>query len=120
MTDGPSRPQLALYAAALVALVLLGVRYLGGPGGEAPAPPAPPVRVESARSQPATVHVAGEVRRPGVYRMRAGARIDDAVRLAGGATAKADLGAVNLAAKVEDGRQVLVPAGNHLLQVSDR
>ena len=41
--------------------------------------------------------------------MKPGARIDDAVREAGGATGRADLSGVNLAAKVEDGRQVLVP-----------
>ena len=96
-----------LYLAVVVAVVLLGVRYLRGSSG--PAPAAPPVRVERARPAPATVHVAGAVRRPGVYRMRPGARIDDAVRQAGGTTSRADLGAVNLAAKVEDGRQVLVP-----------
>jgi competence protein ComEA len=55
------------------------------------------------------VHVAGAVRDPGVYRLRAGARVDDAVGRAGGATSKADLSQVNLAAEVEDGRQVLVP-----------
>jgi competence protein ComEA len=110
VSDGPSRPQIALYVVAVVAIVLLGAKYLDG---EPSAPPAPatttPVRIQSARPAAATVHVAGAVRRPGVYRMGPGARIDDAVRLAGGATARADLGAVNLAAKVEDGRQVLVP-----------
>ena len=55
------------------------------------------------------VHVAGAVRRPGVYKLRAAARVDDAVARAGGPTRRADLGGLNLAAKVEDGRQVLVP-----------
>ncbi len=45
----------------------------------------------------------------GVYRLRAGARVNDALARAGGATPRADLSQVNLAAKVEDGRQVLVP-----------
>jgi competence protein ComEA len=97
-----------LSLAALVAVVLLGAKYLGG-GSSSPPPAAPPVRVERARPAPALVHVAGAVRRPGVYRMKPGARIDDAVRQAGGPTSRADLSAVNLAAKVEDGRQVLVP-----------
>lgn len=56
------------------------------------------------------VHVAGRVRRPGVYRLREGARVDDAVRRAGGPRGDADMTAVNLAAEVEDGRQVIVPA----------
>ena len=55
------------------------------------------------------VHVAGAVRDAGVYRLRVGARVDDAIGRAGGATARADLSQVNLAAKLEDGRQVLVP-----------
>jgi competence protein ComEA len=55
------------------------------------------------------VHVAGAVARPGVYKLPAGARADDAVQRAGGPTRRADLGGLNLAAKVEDGRQVLVP-----------
>ena len=57
-----------------------------------------------------TVHVAGAVRRPGVYRLPARARVVDAVRRAGGARRRADLAALNLAAKLEDGRQVVVPA----------
>jgi len=46
---------------------------------------------------------------PGVYRLREGARVDDAVQRAGGPTRRAELTAVNLAAKVDDGRQVVVP-----------
>lgn len=71
-----------------------------------------PVAVERAappQEGPAVVHVAGAVRRPGVYRLRAGARVDDAIRRAGGARSGADLDAVNLAAKVIDGQQILVP-----------
>jgi len=106
------RRQLALYAAGLVVVALLGARYLAR-SEPAPAPaPAAPLKVSAAGEGGgghATVHVAGAVRRPGVYRMRDGERVDDAVRRAGGPTPRADLGAVNLAAKVQDGRQVLVP-----------
>jgi competence protein ComEA len=111
VTEGPTRAQLALYVAAAIAIALLGARYLRGEGEPAAPAAASPaaVQVGQRRASAATVHVAGAVRRPGVYRMRPGSRIDDAVRRAGGATAKADLGAVNLAAKIEDGRQVLVP-----------
>lgn len=113
MPEGVSRSQLAVYAAIAVAVVLLGARYLRG-SSPAPAPPAAaPVRVEdgggSRGGSFATVHVAGAVRRPGVYRLKPGSRVDDALRLAGGPTRRADLSAVNLAAKVEDGRQILVP-----------
>lgn len=57
----------------------------------------------------AVVYVTGAVRRPGVYRLRAGARVQDAVRRAGGVASGADASAVNLAAKVADGQQILVP-----------
>src|SRR5688500_7348872 len=55
------------------------------------------------------VHVGGAVQRPGLYRLPIGARVDEAVRRAGGATDLADLDALNLAAKVKDGDKVLVP-----------
>ena len=107
------RPQLAVYLAAAVAIALLGARYLreSRPDGDAGAGRPVPVRVQGGAQEGgwAVVQVAGEVRRPGVYRVRAGERVDDAVRLAGGATPRADLAGVNLAAKVEDGRQVIVP-----------
>ena len=55
------------------------------------------------------VHVAGAVRRPGVYRLRDGSRVGDALARAGGAARGADSAAVNLAAKLVDGQQVLLP-----------
>jgi competence protein ComEA len=55
------------------------------------------------------VYVSGAVRRPGLYRLSQGTRIDDAIALAGGATTKADLVAVNLAAPLADGEQIVVP-----------
>ena len=109
-----SRRQLVVCALGAVLAVVLGVRQLGigdaaaGGGGD----PAPAIRIAAdGGGQPARVlvHVAGAVRRPGVYALRTGDRVDDAVRRAGGATRKADLGGLNLAAEVEDGRQVLVP-----------
>jgi competence protein ComEA len=106
--------QLAACALAVVALAALAVWHLsrggGGPDAAATSQPAA-IHVEDAESGGASVivHVAGAVRQPGVYRMRPQARVDDAVGRAGGATRRADLSQVNLAAKVEDGRQVLVP-----------
>ncbi len=55
------------------------------------------------------VHVAGAVRRPGLERLPAGSRVAEAVDRAGGPLPRADLAGVNLAAKLEDGQQVIVP-----------
>jgi len=55
------------------------------------------------------VHVAGAVRRPGVYRLPSGARVQDAVTSAGGARGGADVHRLNLAAKVADGQQIRIP-----------
>jgi len=55
------------------------------------------------------VQVAGEVARPGVYRVPAGARVNEAVQRAGGLTRRADQAGVNLVARVQDGQQVIVP-----------
>jgi len=114
--------QLLACAALAVVVVVLGMGRLGGGGGGgggdgdgdggdgAGAGAAIKVTGEGdAGGERIVVHVAGAVRRPGVYRLRSGARVETAVRLAGGATRRADLGGLNLAAKVEDGRQILVP-----------
>jgi competence protein ComEA len=76
------------------------------PPAEASGSPSPP-----ASPSPTTlfVHVAGLVRHPGVYQFPSGARIIDAVQAAGGATPKADLDLLNLAAPLADGEQILVP-----------
>src|ERR671930_2397947 len=78
-------------------------------GGAQAAAPAHTVTFSSGGRQ-SVVHVAGAVRRPGVYRLRAGARVQDAVRRAGGARPRGDVNAINLAAKVVDGQQVVVPS----------
>lgn len=97
---------------ALVVSAAIGLSQIGcGSAAEPDAPAAPPaIRMdEAAGATRVLVHVAGAVRRPGVYRLREGMRVDDALQMAGGARRRADLTAVNLAAKLEDGRQVLVP-----------
>jgi competence protein ComEA len=55
------------------------------------------------------VHVAGAVRRPGLVRVAPGTRVATALERAGGPTRRADLTLVNLAAKVQDGQQIVVP-----------
>jgi competence protein ComEA len=111
------RQHLVAYAIAGVLVLLLGARELGRAhaGGSAPAPPATAtpaagrISLSVPSTQSALVDVTGAVRRPGVYTLHDGDRVQDAVRLAGGATARADLAAINLAAKVADGQQIVVP-----------
>lgn len=118
-----SRSELAAYAACVVLVVLLGWRVLRADGEASRAPVrgrggaatttgasgAPSVSVAPARDGSATVHVVGAVRRPGVYRLRLGQRVEDAIRRAGGASGATDLQAINLAAKIADGQQIVVP-----------
>jgi competence protein ComEA len=110
MPDLP-RSHLLAYLLAAAAVIAFGVRELArSRAAEAPSA-ATPVAIERGerRAGRLLVHVAGAVRRPGVYRLRAGSRVEDAVGRAGGARRRADLTQVNLAAEVEDGRQVIVP-----------
>jgi competence protein ComEA len=103
--------QLLLCGLALLGLAVFAVVHAGRDDGVAAAPRAPSLEVADAGAGGGAlvVHVAGAVRRPGVYRLRPGARVSDAVERAGGARRRADLGAVTLAAELQDGRQVLVP-----------
>jgi competence protein ComEA len=63
----------------------------------------------SAGDQELVVYVAGAVKRPGLYHLRPGERDGDAVALAGGPTAAAEPGGVNLAQRAADGDEVYVP-----------
>jgi len=104
-----------LAGVALVALVVvLAVRNFAG-GVQTQASSFAPIRTATparAAQRRIVVDVAGAVRRPGLYRLAPGTRIADAVVVAGGATRKADIALVNLAAPLADGEQVLVPARN--------
>jgi len=60
------------------------------------------------KAPPADVYVAGAVSKPGVYAIPGNARVIDALRLAGGVRADADLDSVNLAAHVSDGEKIAV------------
>ena len=103
------RRALVLAAAALVLLVLAG-RTLAGAGAAREEPPAAALVAEPPAAAPKlVVHVAGAVRAPGLYEVPEGSRVADAVARAGGATAPADTAAINLAAPLADGMQVVVP-----------
>jgi competence protein ComEA len=79
--------------------------------GESPADPSAGAgAVETgAAEQAVLVHVVGEVRAPGVVELEPGARVQDAIEAAGGATEAAVLAGVNLARPVSDGEQIVVP-----------
>jgi competence protein ComEA len=106
-----SRGRAIAGALLLIAALFLAGRYLAG-AGSAQEVGRPVAAAGELRAEPRArlvVHVVGAVRRPGLYRLADGARIADAVRRAGGATRRADLSLVNLAAPVADGSQVVVP-----------
>jgi len=112
MSTVPLSRRRALAGALLLAaaLVVAG-RHLAGAGassGEA-SPAQRPLQVEAAAPAALVVHVVGAVRKPGLYRLRDGSRIADAVARAGGVTRRADVSLVNLAAPLADGAQVVVP-----------
>lgn len=110
------RSTIAIWLVAAGLAVFAGIRLFGGGGDAGPAA----VRIEgepagagapAARAHPPElyVHVAGAVRRPGLLRVPADTRVATALERAGGPTRRADLTAVNLAAKVQDGQQIVVP-----------
>lgn len=122
-----TRATTLIWVVAAVLAVLAALRLFGG-GDDAP----PPVKInggasgssDSASVSPVGtslpaggkrggaelyVHVAGEVRRPGLYRLSEGARVATALERAGGPRPRAQIAGVNLAARVVDGQQVVVP-----------
>jgi competence protein ComEA len=131
-----SRRQIIAYVAVAVVVVAVGVRYVVLPKQAGPqdaqavvlAPVSSPSggdgvggggaaggadgAAQSAAASPSpdvVVYVCGAVRSPGVVRLPAGARVTDALEVAGGPTARAELAAVNLAAPITDGQQIVVP-----------
>jgi competence protein ComEA len=106
-----SRGRAAVYAAVVVGLLVVASHVLGGRASPSESRPAgAAIQAEPAPARELVVHVVGAVASPGLYRMKDGSRVDDAVRRAGGATPKAALELLNLAAPVADGQQVVVPA----------
>jgi competence protein ComEA len=100
---------LAYVAALLVVLVVAGRLAFGGTEGRSARPAVVAMRASPEPAKKLLVHVVGGVRRPGLYRLDDGSRVDDAIRMAGGPKPKAALELINLAAPVADGQQVIVP-----------
>jgi competence protein ComEA len=118
-----SRSQVLVYGAVAVTLLLVGARWIrsadqegAGPGqvsysstSESSDSASDSFGVDAEGGEDVVVDVAGAVSSPGVYRLPAGSRVNDAVQRAGGATARADVEAINLAARLSDGQQVVLP-----------
>jgi competence protein ComEA len=123
--QGGGRSTIAVWLVAAVLATIAGMRLLGGGGGE---PPAVSIdgagagapgsasaagsggsAADRAGGEELYVHVAGAVRRPGLIRVAPDTRVATALERAGGPTRRADLTLVNLAAKLQDGQQVVVP-----------
>src|SRR6478735_2871268 len=106
----PISPQrLAVYAAVAIAVLVIGWRsQSGSPPTAYPEPAAATATAPGSSAAVAVVDVVGAVRRPGVYRLPGAARVLDAVHRAR-PTGRADLAGLNLAARLADGEQVVVP-----------
>jgi competence protein ComEA len=115
---GETRSTVLIWVVAAALAIFAATRLLGGhgahpapvriDGGLAAAGSAPPSR-RSADDAEVYVHVAGAVRSPGLIRLPPDSRVAVALERAGGPAPHADLTLVNLAAKVQDGQQIVVP-----------
>jgi competence protein ComEA len=123
-----SRPSIGVGAAVVLVLVALVATVLvsafvprgdsrlivstDAPGGGAStaAPGDEPSVVQPGESPTILVHVLGAVAHPGLYELREGARVIDAVAAAGGYTEAADQAQLNLARVVSDGEQLYAPS----------
>jgi competence protein ComEA len=86
-----------------------GVARVGAPSEGSSSPASVEGTPAAAATESVWVHVVGAVRRPGVYELRAGSRVNAALDAAGGLLGNAAPAAVNLARPVQDGEQIWVP-----------
>lgn len=104
------RRRLLVAGVVLLVVLALGGRFLLRSQDPVVSPPirvAAPAKADSKALL--VVHVVGAVRRPGLYRLSEGSRVADALTRAGGPSRKAQLELVNLAARIADGEQIVVP-----------
>lgn len=111
MPDFPLDRRRALVAGvvALLVLVVAGKLLLRPARPAVPLPVRVAARAADRSAANVFVNVVGAVRRPGLYRLKDGSRVADAVRRAGGPTPKAQIELLNLAARIADGEQIVVP-----------
>jgi competence protein ComEA len=114
-----SRSSFVIWVIAAVLATLAAVRLVGSRDE----PPPPPISVSDNPGDVTAgagraggrarggiyVHVVGAVRRPGLMKLPEGSRVAVALQRAGGPKPRADLTAVNLAARLQDGQQIVVP-----------
>jgi competence protein ComEA len=108
------RPWQYILLGTIIGLLMAGLLYLiaAQPRGTA-------VSLEPLPTlAPLTVHVAGEVQKPGIYQLPVGSRVNDAVLAAGGLAANADQSQINLAGIVRDGQQIFIPDVNGVTKAS--
>jgi len=108
-----SRRRLGIGAAIVLVVVVAAVTIAIGivrTGAESAVETVPDAVAETVAPAAVYVHVSGEVRAPGLYRLDQGARVVDAVAAAGGFSDKASREGVNLARPVSDGEQLHIPA----------
>lgn len=107
--DPSRRGTFALALVAVVAALVAGVVLLRGRPSEVPvAAPAVVGQPEASGGPQIVVDVAGRVRRPGLVRLAEGARVDDALRAAGGLLPGVQTLSLNRARKLVDGEQLVV------------
>ncbi len=121
-----ARLEKTIFLGSLAALLYFAGGFYGMRKTAEALPPvfeqAPPEKRIANNSQGAAsilVHVSGAVKKPGVLRLAGNSRVQEAVKLAGGATEKADLNSLNLAQKLKDGEQVLVRERGEMVSSSN-
>lgn len=102
-----------LIASIALAVLILGgwlVYYFGQSSTEAPIKVAKTTAKSKEPSHKVYVHVAGAVKKPGVYQLDEGSRVIEAIKKAGGFIKGANQDSLNLAAKVSDSQKIIVEA----------
>lgn len=108
-----TRQQIMAWGAVALVVLLIGGNYLRGhfstPERDDFTPLTVGLKEDATAAARVKVHVVGAVVNPGLYELVGESRVADALTMAGGATVEADLTQVNLAAKIADGQQLVVP-----------